>query len=155
MDFREIEVRDIPALFRVRRATWHTDNAEQEMTALGITEDAVRKVMLSGSHKGWLCEVAGQVVGFAMGGRTNGEMWVIAVLKEHEGKGIGKKLLKLVEDWLWSEGWDEIWLTTDPDEEVRAVGFYRRLGWTDWKFDERDNRYMRKTRPGAAASPRV
>jgi GNAT superfamily N-acetyltransferase len=95
-----------------------------------------------GSHKGWLCESDEQVVGFAMGNRENGEMWVIAVLKEHEGKGIGKTLLRFVEEWLWSEGWEDIWLTTDLDERDRAVGFYRRLGWQDWKL-ERD-RYMKK-----------
>ena len=50
--------------------------------------------------------------------------------------------MALVEDWLWSEGWKEIWLTTDPDESVRAVGFYQRLGWKDWKLDR--DRYMRK-----------
>jgi ribosomal protein S18 acetylase RimI-like enzyme len=52
-------------------------------------------------------------------------MWVIAVLKEYEGNGIGRRLLRLVEDWLFSEGWDELWLTTDRDETLRAVGFYR------------------------------
>ena len=77
--------------------------------------------------------------------KTSGEMWVIAVLNKHEGKGIGKKLLTLVEDWLWSEGWKEIWLTTDPDETDRAVGFYRHLGWKDWKLEK--DRHMRKRKP--------
>ena len=42
-----------------------------------------------------------------------------------------------------SEGWEEIWLTTDVDENLRAVGFYRHLGWEDWKFEDGD-RFMRK-----------
>lgn len=145
MYFREIGIEDIPDIFRVRVATWHNARGEEEMTALGITHQTVREMFLSGSHRGWLCEIGGKVVGFAMGNRTNGEMWVIAVLKEYEGRGIGRKLMSFIENWLWSEDWEEIWLTTDLDETLRAVGFYRHLGWEDWKLE--DDRYMRKRRP--------
>lgn len=79
-----------------------------------------------------------------MGDKTTGEIWVIAVLREFEGRGIGRQLLRLVEDWLWSHGWKEIWLTTDPDESLRAIGFYRHEGWQDWKIED-GARYMRKT----------
>ena len=63
-----------------------------------------------------------------MGNKETGEMWVIAVLREYEGRGIGRQLLRLVEEWLYSQGWKEVWLTTDPDENFRAVGFYRHEG---------------------------
>ena len=78
-----------------------------------------------------------------MGNKTTGEMWVIAVLPEFEGQGIGKCLLQLVENWLITEGCSELWLTTDPNETMRCVGFYRHLGWEDWKFADGD-RFMRK-----------
>lgn len=145
MNFREIEPGDMPAIFAVRVATWHNPNGKEEMTRMGITPESVLGKMAD-SHRGWLCETEGKVVGFAMGNRRNGELWVIAVLAEFESKGIGRRLLTLVEDWLWSEGWKEIWLTTDTAETYRAVGFYRKLGWTDWKF-ESGNRFMRKQRP--------
>lgn len=141
--FREIQSTDMDAIFAVRVATWHNPNGQEELTAMGITHESVRNV-LNDSHRGWLCEINSQVVGFAMGDRSNGEMWVIAVLSEFEGLGIGKQLLKLVEDWLFQEGWKEIWLTTDPDESIRAVGFYRHLGWRDWKLE--GDRFMRKMR---------
>jgi ribosomal protein S18 acetylase RimI-like enzyme len=144
--FREIISADMDAIFEVRVATWHNEHGQEEMTALGITQDAVLE-LLGKSHRGWLCEVGSRVVGFAMGDRTNGEMWVIAVLKEFEGRGIGRRLLTLVSDWLFSEGWNEIWLTTDPDEKFRAVGFYRRLGWADWKLEPGGDRYMKKSAP--------
>lgn len=144
--FREIHTDDLQAIFDVRVATWHNENGREEITSLGITHDFVRD-MMSSTHRGWLCEIDSQVVGFAMGNRENGEMWVIAVLKEHEGKGIGRRLLRLVEDWLFSEGWSEIWLTTDPDEKLRAVGFYRHLGWTDWKLDPDGDRFMKRRKP--------
>ena len=130
------------AIFDVRAGTWHNDRGPEELAQLGITHTSVRE-MLKISHRGWLCEIDDHVVGFAMGSKKTGEMWVIAVRQEYEGKGIGTELLGLVEDWLRSEGWDEIWLTTDPDETVRAVGFYRHLGWKDWKM-EGAARFMHK-----------
>ena len=147
MRFREIEIADIPEIFRVRIATWHNDRAVEQMTEWGITHESVRKMFESGSHRGWLCDIEGNAVGFCMGNKTNGEMWVVAVLKEFEGLGIGRQLMKYAEDWLWSEGWEEIWLTTDPDENVRAVGFYRKIGWADWKIE--GSRYMKKRNPHA------
>ncbi len=146
MLYREITPDDMQAIFDVRVATWHNDRGRAELTAMDITHESVRRRM-DQSHRGWLCVADGRVVGFAMGDKSTGEMWVISVLKEYEGQGIGTRLLTLVEDWLWSEGWREIWLTTDPDESFRAVGFYRRLGWEDWKM-ERGDRYMRKRRGG-------
>ena len=140
--FREIALGDMSAIFAVREATWHTDTPREDMQGLGITHDSVVSMLEEGTHRGWLCEQDGRVVGFAMGDRTNGEMWVIAVLKEFENRGIGKELLRLVEEWLAEEGWTEAWLTTDPDETDRAVGFYKHLGWVDWKVDV--DRYMKK-----------
>ena len=142
MTFREIQPDDMDAIFDVRVRTWHNPDGVEEMKRMGITHHSVRR-MLEKSHRGWLAEEADDVVGFAMGNSETGEMGVISVLKEFENRGIGKSLLQSVEDWLSSEGWSEIWLTTDPDETSRSVGFYRRLGWEDWKLEDGD-RFMRK-----------
>lgn len=142
MRFRPINDDDVPSIFEVRVATWHNDSGSEELTRMGITHDSVRE-MMKREHRGWLCETDGRIVGFSMGDGGTGEMWVIAVLKEYEGRGVGKRLLTLVEDWLFSAGWSEIWLTTDTDDEIRAVGFYRHLGWSDWKIENGD-RYMKK-----------
>ena len=140
---REIRTDDIPSLFEVRIATWHNDRGREELSAMGITHESVQR-LLAESHRGWLCEVDSRVIGFAIGDKSNGEMWVIAVLKQYEGRGIGRRLLSLVESWLFSEGWNEIWLTTDPDETFRAVGFYRSCGWADWKIEPGGDRFMKK-----------
>jgi GNAT superfamily N-acetyltransferase len=129
----------------VRAATRENALTREQLAALGITEDSVL-AMLGTTHRGWLCEEDGRVVGFAMGDRGTGEMWVIAVLPDHEGKGIGAGLLTRVEDWLWSEGWREIWLTTDVDPALRAYGFYQRQGWADHEIKD-GMRYMRKANP--------
>ena len=143
--YREITDDDMDAIFAVRVATWDNDHGWEEMAQLGITPESVRG-MIATTHRGWLCEVDGKAVGFAMGNQATGEMWVIAVLKEFEGNGIGKHLLGLVEDWLFSHEWNEIWLTTDRDETIRAIGFYRHLGWEDWKMEPEGDRFMRKVR---------
>ncbi len=70
-------------------------------------------------------------------------MSVIAVLKEFENQGIGRSMMQLVEDWLVAEGCRELWLTTDPDGNYRADGFYKHLGWVDWKFEDGD-RFKKK-----------
>lgn len=143
MTIRPINLTDIPTLFEVRIATWHNEHGDQELTAFGITHHSVRDMFLSGTHNGWVCTIDSRVVGFAMGNRETGEMWVIAVLKEYEGRGIGRQLLSRVEQWLAEQGWHEIWLTTDVDDEYRAVRFYKHLGWEDWKLENGD-RFMRK-----------
>ncbi len=145
MNYREIFPEDMDAIFDVRIRTWHNENGAEEMTKLGITPESVCELM-NDTHRGWIAESDGAAVGFVMGNRATGEMWVIAVLKEYEGRGIGRELMRLVEEWLFGEGWDELWLTTDTDESLRAVGFYRHLGWEDWKIEDGD-RFMRKRRP--------
>lgn len=139
---REIVPADMDAIFAVRVATWHTPNAKEDMTRMGITPEAVL-AMMRDRTRGWIAEVGARAIGFTMGHARTGEMWVIAVLKEFEGRGVGRALMARVEGWLAAEGCRETWLTTDVDENDRAVGFYKRLGWTDWKFEHGD-RYMRK-----------
>lgn len=143
MTLREITESDLPALFRIRVQTWHNARGAEELTQLGITPDSVA-VLLQTTHRGWIAEIDERPVGFAMGNKATGEMWVIAVLPDFEDQGIGQALLAKVEQWLFASGHQTIWLTTDPDENFRAVGFYRRLGWRDWKFADGD-RFMRKS----------
>jgi GNAT superfamily N-acetyltransferase len=146
--FRRITEHDVPNLFKVRVATRENALSQEQLASLGITHESVR-ALLATTHRGWLCEEDDQVVGFVMGNRENGEMWVIALLPEYEGRGIGAELLTRVEDWLWSEGWTEIWLTTDVDPMLRAYGFYVRKGWTDHEI-KNDMRYMKKKSPTEA-----
>lgn len=142
---RAIEPADIPDLFRVRTVTDENRLTLEELARLGINEQSVAEKLL-GTFKGWLCEDHGTVVGFAMGDRSTGEMWVIAVLPSHIHRGIGGALLEKVDNWLFSEGCQELWLTTDIDPSLRAYGFYLKRGWTDWKIED-GMRYMMKTKP--------
>lgn len=142
LEYRPIEPADIPDLFAVRTATDENNLSREELTAMGITEESVLE-RLRQNHRGWLCEAHGRVVGFAMGDKSTGELWVIAVLPEFIGRGIGSRLLALVEEWLWSCGCDELWLTTDLDTKLRAYSFYRKHGWEDDRIED-GLRYMKK-----------
>jgi GNAT superfamily N-acetyltransferase len=139
---------DIPALFPVRVATHENRLSREELTALGITEASVKE-RLHGSFKGWLCEVDDRVVGFAIGDRATGELWLIAVLPEYIGRGIGSALLSRVEGWLRDSGCDRLWLTTDVDPRLKAYTFYLQHGWHDDRIDG-DVRYMTKVCRGTA-----
>ena len=103
LNCREITPDDVPSLLAVRIATRENTYTMDQLRELGITAESVR-ALLGKTHRGWLCEDEGRVVGFSMGNKQHGEIWVIAVLPEYEGRGIGARLLTLVEDWLSSDG---------------------------------------------------
>lgn len=143
---RQITPADIPVLFEVRPRTRENALTVDELRALGITPASVA-AWLDDSTQGWLCEVpVDGVVGFCMADGTTGELLVIALLPEYEGRGIGGRLMHHAESWLAASGCTRAWLTTDLDPTLRAYGFYRHRGWTDWKF-ERGLRWMQLALP--------
>ena len=144
INYRLIEATDLSEIIDLRGSTRENAVNREELRSLGITEKSTTELLRT-THRGWLCETGGKFVGFAIGNGSNGELWVIAVLPDFEGKGIGSRLLSLTEDWLWSLGWKELWLYTNPDPKVRASHFYRRRGWTD--SETKDGKlYMKKKR---------
>ena len=148
MNFRPIASDDVDALFDVRTRTRENTYTLEQLRRLGITPESVHARFATTFH-GWLCADGDRVVAFAMADRSTGELWVIAVVPEHEGKGIGGELMGAAEAWLWASGCERAWLTTDVDPSLRAYGFYRHRGWTDWKIDD-GLRWMELRRPGVA-----
>jgi ribosomal protein S18 acetylase RimI-like enzyme len=140
LKFREITAGDVPALFHVRPRTRENALTLEQLQRLGINPQSVTE-SLGQTTRGWLCDDAGRVVAFSMADRATGELLVIALLPEYEGRGVGGKLMALAEQWLAASGCRRAWLSTDLDTSLRAYGFYRKRGWTDWKT-ERGNRYM-------------
>ncbi len=127
--YRKMTVSDLPAAFSVRLSTIENAITMQELEEdYGITPESLAAAMQS-AVQGWLCEDDGKMVGFSMGDRATGEVQVLAVLPAYEGRGIGKALLSRVQDWLFATGHSEIWLLANPDPDIRAAGFYRKLGW--------------------------
>ena len=71
MEFREIRPADVPALFELRPRTRENVMTVEELARLGITVQSVTE-SLSISHKGWLCEEDGEVVGFSIADGATG-----------------------------------------------------------------------------------
>lgn len=127
---RLADAADVPDLFEVRTSVRENHLTVDGLAEYGITAETVPG-MLRGSGRGWVAEVAGQVVGFVMVDSEEATVFALFVRPEHEGRGIGRALLEVAERWLVERGVGEIWLLTDRDPAVRANGFYRHLGWRD------------------------
>jgi GNAT superfamily N-acetyltransferase len=144
VNFRLIELGDLSEIIEVRASTRENPFSRAALQNLGITEESTAK-LLNTTHRGWLCEEEGKIVGFAIGDGKTGELWVIAVLPDFEGRGVATRLIELVETWLWSLGWQELWLWTSPDQQKRAFTFYLKRGWIVSKLKD-DMLYMKKKR---------
>lgn len=128
--YRPISLSDLPALFSIRTATRENRFTLGELRTAGITEASVT-AMLEETHSGWLCEEEGRALGFAMVDESTGELWVIAVIPEAEGRGIGSELLRRGEERLRALGHRVLWLYTSVDPALRAYGFYITHGWEE------------------------
>lgn len=135
--FRETLPSDVEELLAVRARTREDPISQEQLAELGITPEVIAEHIASGRIKGWICAHESELVGFCNGDGQTGEFLVLAVLPEHENKGIRSKLLAHVVEWLRSIGFNTLWLAASPDARTRAHGFYRSLGWRpSGKIDE-------------------
>jgi ribosomal protein S18 acetylase RimI-like enzyme len=117
------------ALFEVRARTRQNPLLRAELADLGITPESTSTDLTSGAITGAVCTSEGQVVGFCSGAFATGEILVLAVLPDYEGRGAGTRLLERVVSRLRDAGAQRLWLAAAADPAVRAHGFYRALGW--------------------------
>lgn len=122
MIFRTATEADIPGIMDVRMAV--KENVLSNPDAV-TAADCVPFLTTRG--RGWVCEVNGQIVGFAIVDLQEDNVWALFLAPEHEGRGIGGKLHDDMLDWYFSQRPGPIWLGTDPG--TRAEGFYRKRGW--------------------------
>jgi GNAT superfamily N-acetyltransferase len=126
---RETQEADIEACFHVRALTRENPISREQLAAMGITPASSIASLRSGDVKGWVCLDGSNVVGFCSADSVGGEVLVLAVLPDYEGKGVGKRLLDYAVRWLRSRGFGRVRLAASPDPGVRAHGFYRSQGW--------------------------
>jgi len=100
---------DVPDLFRVRHAV-----SENRPPSLTLPDDQVIEAIET-TGRGWVVELDGVIVAFAIGDALTGSIWALFVDPSHRGHGYGRRLHDTVVDWLWSQGHDRVWLNAEPD----------------------------------------
>ena len=121
---------DLSICMDIRGRTKQNAIPKEVLESLGITVESWTVAMNEGNIIGNVSEVEGNVVGFTYGDTQTGEVLVLAILADYEGKGIGKALLETMVGRLKDLGHQRLWLATASDPEMRSHGFYRKLGWT-------------------------
>ena len=119
---RQAHRADVTAIQRVRQSVH-----ENRLTSSVISDDEVIDAM-ERTGRGWVAEVQGQIVGFAIGNRNTGNIWALFVDPLHEGQGHGQRLHDEMLAWLATCGLRRLSLSTETG--TRAEGFYDKAGWT-------------------------
>ena len=134
---------DVESLFEIRTSVAQNHLSREQMDELGITPQVLRSAINEGPCI-WLAEVDRQPVAFSMIDRAEGEVFAMFVRPEHEKCGLGRLLMDAAEAELFKTH-ERIVLVTDGRPEIRANGFYQRLGWTVVeRIDARDVRYEKR-----------
>jgi GNAT superfamily N-acetyltransferase len=114
---------DIPRIFEIRCSVG--ENRLSDPSA--VTEAHARWFVDAGALWVWQ-EADGLITGFSGSDKRDGSIWALFVAPGHEGKGIGRALLKTACDGLRAAGHVTAVLTTEPGS--RAERHYRADGWT-------------------------
>ncbi|TYZ14342.1 GNAT family N-acetyltransferase [Hymenobacter lutimineralis] len=124
MHFRDARPEDIPQLMTVRFAV-----RENVLRNRALVTEAHCLDYLTRRGHGWVCEVDGAVVGFAIADLQDHSIWALFVHPDFDQRGIGKRLHQLMLDWYFLQTPETVWLSTAPG--TRADAFYRRQGWQE------------------------
>ena len=124
MIFREARASDIPQIQVVRNSV-----KENTLSDPALVTDKDCEDYMFNRGKGWVCEIAGRVVGFAIADLVDHNVWALFVQPGFDGRGIGKRLHDNMLDWYFSQTVLTIWLGTAPN--TRAEKFYRMAGWKE------------------------
>jgi len=124
MLFREAISDDIPQMQTVRNSV-----KENMLSDPALVPDKDYDEYMNVRGNGWVCEISGKVVGFAIVDLKENNVWALFVLPGYEGRGIGKQLHDMMLDWYFEETKKTIWLGTAF--YTRAEKFYRMQGWKE------------------------
>lgn len=124
MMFREARLTDIEQIQVVRNSV-----KENTLSNPALVPDADCENYLLNRGKGWVCEIDGRIVGFAIADVVGNNVWALFVDPAFDRKGIGRKLHDDMLHWYFGQTDSTIWLGTAPG--TRAEKFYRKAGWKE------------------------
>lgn len=90
----------------------------EDLREVGITVESWGEGIRDGTLPGYVCLADDKIVGYCFGNSKCGEIEVVALLPEHEDRGIGKTLLNAMVDNLRSRGFRR--LLPPPGMEVHG-----------------------------------
>jgi GNAT superfamily N-acetyltransferase len=112
---------DAASIWKVRYAV-----SENTLAPGRISNDDLRRE-LEDTGRGWVIDVDGSIVAFAIGNATSGNIWALFVLPEAQGQGYGSRLHDVMVQWLVDQRAPTLWLTTG--QATKACSFYEKRGW--------------------------
>ena len=121
VQLRQATRADIPQIQRVRHAVH-----ENRLISRRISDEEVRQA-IEDTGRGWVAEVDGQILGFAIGHAGSGNIWALFVYPSSEGRGLGRRLHDEMVQWLFAQGLQRLHLGTETG--TRAERFYAQAGW--------------------------
>ncbi|HET6723362.1 MAG TPA: GNAT family N-acetyltransferase [Chitinophagaceae bacterium] len=124
MKIRVAEIKDIPQIQMVRNLV-----TENRLSDPALVSDSDVQDYMNSRGKGWVCEINGGVVGFAIADLVDNNIWALFIHPNFERMGIGKKLHDEMLNWYFSRTDKTLWLGTAPG--TRAETFYRKAGWKE------------------------
>jgi len=124
MNIRVAEVKDIYQIQVVRNLV-----KENRLSDPALVPDRDVEDYLIRRGKGWVCEINGKVVGFAIADLVENNIWALFIHPDFERIGIGKKLHDEMLNWYFSQTDTALWLGTAP--KTSAEMFYRKAGWKE------------------------
>lgn len=120
---------DIAACVLLRGQTRENAVAPERLAALGITVASWAEQVRRGELIGHVAWDGQRMAGYAFGDTGTGEVVVVALLPDYEGRGVGATVLGRVVAELRQRGHGRLFLGCSSDPQVRSYGFYRHLGW--------------------------
>ncbi len=136
---RTWRLEDLPAVQHIAWTTWLATYGgfipESDMRSFFdqyYTLEALKEFCTSQIAKGFIAEVDSTPVGFS---KTNFDsnhkkfyLNSLYILPEHQGKGVGAKLLRASEEFALSLNAQEVWLGV-MEQNVAALEWYKRIGF--------------------------
>jgi GNAT superfamily N-acetyltransferase len=124
MNIRVAEIGDIYQIQVVRNLV-----KENRLSDPAFVPDSDVEDYITRRGKGWVYEIDGEVVGFAIADLVDNNIWALFIHPDFERIGIGKKLHDKMMNWYFSQTDKTVWLGTSP--KTRAESFYRKAGWKE------------------------
>lgn len=138
---RPIAAADMAEITRLRTSVKENHLSVEEMAERGITPAGILADLDRGDLAGWLDEQEGEILGFSMADKRDGQIFALFTKPGCERRGVGTRLLEVATQWLAERGHKEAWLSTDASST--AARFYANRGWRRGETKDHEDVFYR------------